>query len=329
MVDERRPGRHFHRALVTGGAGFLGSHVCERLLGRDTEVICVDNFVTGVPGNVAHLVGVPGFRLAEHDVTAPLELPGEVDLVLHLASPASPRDYLRLPIETLEAGALGTRHALAFAHTHGARFVLASTSEVYGDPEEHPQRETYWGHVNPIGPRSVYDEAKRYAEALTVAWRGAKGVDTAIARIFNTYGPRMRPDDGRMIPTFIRQALAGEPLTITGTGRQTRSPSYVDDTARGLLDLADSGVTGPVNLGNPAEHEVGEVAELIRALAGSDSPIRHVAAVEDDPRRRCPDISVARAELGWEPRVSLRDGLIRTIKSVAGPAWTGPTRVAV
>ena len=329
MVDEHKPGRGFNRALVTGGAGFLGSHVCERLLCRDTEVVCVDNFATGVPDNVAHLVGTPGFRLVEHDITEPLTLPGEVDLVLHLASPASPRDYLRLPIETLEVGALGTRHALAFAHTHDARFVLASTSEVYGDQQEHPQRETYWGSVNPIGPRSVYDEAKRYAEALTMAWRRARGADTAIARIFNTYGPRMRPEDGRMIPTFIRQALAGEPLTISGTGRQTRSPSYVDDVAAGLLVLAGSALAGPVNLGNPAEHTVADVAELIRDITGSASPIRYVAAAEDDPRRRRPDISLARAELGWEPRVPLRDGLIRTIEHVAGPMWTPPAELLV
>jgi dTDP-glucose 4,6-dehydratase len=321
--------RHFYRAVVTGGAGFLGSHVCERLLGRDTEVVCVDNFLTGVPGNVAHLLAAPGFRVLEHDITEPLAVSGEVDLVMHLACPASPRDYLRLPIETLRAGAVGTGHALEFAETHAARFLLASTSEVYGDPEEHPQRETYWGHVNPVGPRSVYDEAKRYAEALTAAWRRTRELDTAIARIFNTYGPRMRPDDGRMIPTFIRQALAGDPITIAGDGRQTRSLCYVDDTAAGLLALARSDLAGPVNVGNPAEREVRQVAEEIRELTGSSAPIQHIATPEDDPRRRCPDISLANDELGWRPRTSLRDGLIRTIESFAGPVWAPAPRVAV
>jgi len=309
-------GRHFSRALVIGGAGFIGSHLSERLLAKDTEVVCLDNFVTGSPDNIAHLRGGPGFRLVEHDITRPPVVDGVFDLVVHLASPASPRHYARLPIETLEAGASGTRHALEVAEAHGARFLLASTSEVYGDPAEHPQRETYWGQVNPIGPRSVYDEAKRYAEALTAAWCRSRDADVAIARIFNTYGPRMQADDGRMIPTFIRQALAGEALTIQGDGRQTRSVCYVDDTVRGLLALAESAVPGPVNIGNPDERRVSQIAARIRDLIGSDSPVEYVPAAIDDPRRRCPDISLARAALGWAPEVSLHDGLLRTIESI-------------
>jgi dTDP-glucose 4,6-dehydratase len=309
--------RHFERALVIGGAGFIGSHLCERLLQRDTQVVCVDNFVTGSPDNVAHLAGVPGFRLVEHDITHPFaDDHGAYDLVVHLASPASPRHYARLPIETLDAGAFGTRHALELAESHGARFLLASTSEVYGDPAEHPQKETYWGQVNPIGPRSVYDEAKRYAEALTAAWCRSRDGDVAIARIFNTYGPRMQADDGRMIPTFIRQALAGEPLTIQGDGEQTRSVCYVDDTVRGLLALADSAMPGPVNIGNPQERRVSEIAGQIRDLVGSTSPVEYVPAAVDDPRRRCPDISLARGSLNWYPEIGLREGLLRTIASI-------------
>jgi dTDP-glucose 4,6-dehydratase len=309
--------RHFERALVIGGAGFIGSHLCERLLQRDTQVVCVDNFVTGSPDNVAHLAGVPGFRLVEHDITHPFaDGHGAYDIVVHLASPASPRHYARLPIETLDAGAFGTRHALELAESHGARFLLASTSEVYGDPAEHPQKETYWGQVNPIGPRSVYDEAKRYAEALTAAWCRSRDGDVAIARIFNTYGPRMQADDGRMIPTFIRQALAGEPLTIQGDGEQTRSVCYVDDTVRGLLALADSAMPGPVNIGNPQERRVSEIAGQIRDLVGSTSPVEYVPAAVDDPRRRCPDISLARGSLNWYPEIGLREGLLRTIASI-------------
>jgi dTDP-glucose 4,6-dehydratase len=249
-------------------------------------------------------------------VTAPLPPAGDADLVVHLASPASPRHYLRLPIETLTAGAFGTYHALEFAEEHGARFLLASTSEVYGDPAEHPQRETYWGQVNPIGPRSVYDEAKRYAEALTFAWHRSRGVDVAIARIFNTYGPRMQADDGRMIPAFVRQALAGTPLTIQGDGEQTRSVCYVDDTVRGLLALASSELRGPVNIGNPHEMRVCEIAGLIRDIVGSLSSFEHEPAAVDDPRRRCPDITLARDRLGWYPEVSPRDGLCRTVESI-------------
>jgi dTDP-glucose 4,6-dehydratase len=308
--------QHFERALVIGGAGFIGSHLCEFLLSKDTQVVCLDNFATGSPDNVAHLGEAPGFRLVDHDVTRPFAMDGAFDLVVNLASPASPRHYQRLPIETLEAGAFGTRNALAFAEEHDARFLLASTSEVYGDPTEHPQRETYWGQVNPIGPRSVYDEAKRYAEALTAAWCRSRDGDVAIARIFNTYGPRMQADDGRMIPTFIRQALAGEPITIQGDGEQTRSVCYVDDTVRGLAALAESVMPGPVNIGNPEELRVCEIAEQICDIVGSDSALEYCPAAIDDPRRRCPDISLARGSLCWEPEVSLHDGLLRTVESI-------------
>jgi dTDP-glucose 4,6-dehydratase len=317
--------RRFQRALVTGGAGFIGSHVCERLVRERVAVVCVDNFATGSPANVSHLRERPGFRLIEHDITEPLSLPGDFDLVLHLASAASPRDYFRLPIETLRVGALGTVNALDLARRHSARFLLASTSEVYGDPHEHPQRETYWGNVNPVGPRSVYDEAKRYAEAMTSAYRREHRADTAIARIFNTYGPRMRPDDGRVIPTFIGQALAGEPLTVAGTGRQTRSLSYVDDTVRGLLALACSVHPGPVNIGNPDELTVLELAREICLRTGSESGIQHIGAAEDDPQRRCPDISLARSELGWEPEIGLGAGLDRTIPWFASRSGVSAT----
>ncbi|WP_037306202.1 NAD-dependent epimerase/dehydratase family protein [Amycolatopsis orientalis] len=303
----------FERALVTGGAGFVGSHLCERLLAAGTEVVAADNFATAHTANVEHLLELPGFRLVPRDVTAPLSVPGRFDVVFHLASAASPRDYFRLPLETLRAGSYGTEHALDIAERDDARFVLASTSEVYGDPKEHPQRENYWGHVNPIGPRSVYDEAKRYAEALTSAMRRERGVNTAIARIFNTYGPRMRPDDGRMIPTFIGQALSGKPLTVAGTGRQTRSICYVDDTVRGLLALAASELPGPVNLGNPHELTVLRIAEEILAVTGSSSEIDYIEAAVDDPVRRCPDISLARRELGWAPKIEMAEGLSRTV----------------
>jgi len=303
----------FRRAVVTGGAGFLGSHLCERLLRAGVQVICLDNFLTGAPANIAHLIGEPGFRVIKCDLTDFVHVPGELDLVLHLASAASPADYLRLPVETLKVGSLGTLHALGLAKDKEARFVLASTSEVYGDPLEHPQRETYWGNVNPVGPRSVYDEAKRFAEALTTAYRLSCGTDTAIVRIFNSYGPRMRPNDGRAIPTFIRQALAGEPLTVTGDGSQTRSVCYVEDTIRGILALAESDAAGPVNIGSPDELSMLELAELIRELTGSSSPIEHIERPVDDPRVRRPDITVASQLLGWQPRVPMRDGLRRTI----------------
>jgi dTDP-glucose 4,6-dehydratase len=306
-------GRDLRRAVVTGGAGFLGSHLCERLVHQGVSVICMDNFLTGTPLNVAQLMGRPGFRVVECDLTGFVHVPGDVDLVLHLASAASPVDYLRLPVETLKVGGLGTLHALGLAREKRARFVLASTSEVYGDPLRHPQREDYWGNVNPVGPRSVYDEAKRYAEALTTAYRNSREVDTGIARIFNTYGPRMRPYDGRAIPTFIRQALAGEPLTVAGDGSQTRSICYVDDTVSGILALARSDHPGPVNIGNPAEGTILELAETIRELAGSRSPVTFVERPTDDPTVRCPDTTLARELLGWRPVVPSEEGLRRTI----------------
>jgi dTDP-glucose 4,6-dehydratase len=304
----------FHRTLVTGGAGFVGSHLCEHLLRNGSAVVCVDNFVTSSPANIARLVDLPGFRVIEHDITEPLLVTEACDVVFHLASAASPRDYYRLPIETLRTGSHGTENALNLASMHGARFLLASTSEVYGDPHEHPQRETYWGNVNPIGPRSVYDEAKRYGEALVSAYRRERGADTVIARIFNTYGPGMRAGDGRMVPAFIGQALAGEPMTVEGSGEQTRSLCYVEDTVRGLVALAASGHPGPVNIGNPRELSVLRIAEEIRALTGSRSPVTHVDAATDDPRRRCPDITLAGRVLSWRPEVSLTDGLGRTVK---------------
>jgi dTDP-glucose 4,6-dehydratase len=301
------------RAVVTGGAGFLGSHLCERLLDQGFAVVCMDNFLTGTPANVTHLIGRPGFQMVECDLTGFVHVPDEVDLVLHFASAASPVDYLKLPLETLKVGGLGTLHALGLAREKRARFVLASTSEVYGDPLQHPQREDYWGNVNPVGPRSVYDEAKRYGEALTTAYRSSRNVDTGIVRIFNTYGPRMRPDDGRAIPTFIHQALTGRPLTVAGDGSQTRSICYVDDTVTGILALALSDHPGPVNIGNPEEMTVLELAETIRDLAGSDSPVTFVERPADDPAVRRPDTALAERTLGWRPRVPSTEGLLRTI----------------
>ncbi|MGH3376173.1 MAG: UDP-glucuronic acid decarboxylase family protein [Actinoallomurus sp.] len=302
------------RAVITGGAGFLGSHLCRRFLRDGHEVICVDNFLTGDVGNVEGLRGHDRFRLIRADVTDRLEVPGPVDAVLHFASPASPADYLRLPLETLSAGSTGTLHALGLARAKRARFLLASTSETYGDPQQHPQAETYWGNVNPVGPRSVYDEAKRYAETLTTAYRRHKDVDTAIVRIFNTFGEYMRPDDGRAIPTFIGQALRGEPLTVAGDGSQTRSVCYVDDLVEGIVRLLGSGRSGPINIGNTHEMPVLELAGLIRGLAGSDSEIHFVERPVDDPAVRCPDITLARTLLGWEPRVPVAVGLERTIR---------------
>jgi len=301
------------RIVVTGGAGFLGSHLCERLLDDGAEVFVLDNFCTGTPANLAHLTERGPFRLVRADVTDYVHVPGPVDAVLHFASPASPIDYLKLPIETLKVGSLGTLHALGLAKEKGARFLLASTSETYGDPQVHPQPESYWGHVNPVGPRGVYDEAKRFAEALTMAYRRFHGVDTAIVRIFNTFGPRMRPDDGRAIPTFIRQALRGEPLTVAGDGSQTRSICYVDDLVEGIVRLLRSDLPGPVNIGNPHELSVLALAETIRDLTGSASSITFIERPVDDPTVRQPDITLARTALGWEPRVPIDEGLKQTI----------------
>jgi dTDP-glucose 4,6-dehydratase len=303
-------------AVVTGGAGFLGSHLCEYLLAHDHRVICVDNLETASLQNVEH-IRVPEFEFLHRDVTEYIDIPGAVDFVFHLASPASPIDYLRLPLHTLKVGSYGTHNALGLAKFKRARFLLASTSEVYGDPQVHPQPETYWGHVNPIGPRGVYDEAKRYAEAMTMAYHRQQGVDTCIARIFNTYGPRMRPHDGRAIPTFLRQALDNKPLTVFGDGSQTRSFCYVDDMVRGLYLLATSGEHLPVNLGNPDEMTLLELAETVLRATGSDSEIVFEALPIDDPQVRQPDITRARAVLGWEPQVGLEEGLRRTIDSLA------------
>lgn len=301
------------RAVVTGGAGFIGSHLCERLLAEDYEVLCLDNFLTGRPDNVAHLIDHPGFRLVRCDVTDYVHVAGRVDAVLHFASPASPIDYLRLPIQTLEVGSAGTHHALGLARAKGARFVLASTSEVYGDPLVHPQQENYWGNVNPIGPRAVYDEAKRFAEAITTAYRTAYGVDTAIVRIFNTYGPRLRANDGRAVPTFIRQALEEVPIVVAGDGSQTRSICYVDDTVEGIIRMVHADHPGPMNLGNPHELSVLELARWIKDLVGSPSEIAFGPLPKDDPRVRQPDIGRARDVLAWEPKIDAEEGLQRTI----------------
>jgi len=305
------------RVVVTGGAGFLGSHLCERLVGRGDEVVCVDDFSTGRHSNIAHLLPLPGFTLVEADVAAGLPVDGEVSSVFHLASPASPPAYLARPLQTLAVGSEGTRHCLELAARHGGRLVLASTSEVYGDPAVHPQVESYWGNVNPIGPRSVYDEAKRFAEALTMAHHRHLGTDVGIARLFNTYGPRLAPGDGRVVSTFVAQALAGQPLTVFGDGTQTRSLCYVDDEIAGLVALLDSQVTGPVNLGNPDEHTVLDLAETILEMTASSSRIVHAPLPTDDPTRRRPDITAARTLLGWQPHIGLRDGLARTIASFA------------
>jgi dTDP-glucose 4,6-dehydratase len=306
--------RTIRRAVVTGGAGFLGSHLCEHLLERGVEVVCLDNFLTGTPENVLHLIDSPGFRLIRCDVTDFVHVPGPVDLVLHFASPASPLDYLKMPIETLKVGSLGTLHTLGLAQEKGARYVLASTSEVYGDPLQHPQTEDYWGNVNPVGPRGVYDEAKRFSEALTTAYRTSKGTDTGIVRIFNTYGPRMRPDDGRAIPAFIGQALDGRPVTVAGDGTQTRSICYVDDTVRGILAMALSHHGGPVNIGNPDELSMLRLAQWIVELTGSTSPIEHIDLPVDDPKVRRPDTTRAERLLGWRPTVPSEDGLRRTVE---------------
>lgn len=305
------------RILITGAAGFLGSHLCDRFRREGHSVVAIDNYITGTPENLAHLRG-DGFELVQHDVTEYVHVPGVLDGILHFASPASPTDYLELPIQTLKVGSLGTHKALGLAKAKEARFLLASTSEVYGDPLVHPQPESYWGNVNPIGPRGVYDEAKRFAEALTMAYRRAHGVDTRIVRIFNTYGPRMRPGDGRVVSNFIVQALRGEPLTVYGDGGQTRSFCYVSDEVEGIYRLFMSDVTEPVNIGNPDEFRVSELADLVLELTGSPSKIRHLPLPEDDPKVRQPDITRARELLGWEPQVPLREGLAQTIEFFRG-----------
>jgi dTDP-glucose 4,6-dehydratase len=301
------------RALITGGAGFLGSHLCDLFLARGHEVICMDNFITGSPDNISHLVGQPGFSFVQYDVTNYIHVDGELDYVLHFASPASPIDYLEKPIQTLKVGSLGTHKTLGLAKDKGARYLIASTSEVYGDPLVHPQQEDYWGNVNPVGPRGVYDEAKRFAEAMTMAYHRFHGVDTRIVRIFNTYGERMRIRDGRVVPAFISQALTGEEMTVFGDGTQTRSFCYVSDLVDGIYRLLMSDEVQPTNIGNPSELTVKEFAEVIRKLTGSDSPIVYRPLPEDDPKIRRPDISKARALLDWEPRVPLEEGLVRTI----------------
>lgn len=300
-------------SVVTGGAGFLGSHLSDLLLSRGHQVICLDNLITGNVANIEHLAGNDRFRFIKLDVTEYIYLPGSVDFIFHFASPASPVDYLELPIQTLKVGALGTHKALGLARAKKARFVLASTSEVYGDPLVHPQQETYWGNVNPVGPRGVYDEAKRFAEAMTMAYRRAHGVDAKIVRIFNTYGPRMRLRDGRVVPAFVGQALKGDPLTIFGDGSQTRSFCYVSDLLEGIFRLAMSNESGPINIGNPTEMTIKQFAETIQRLTGTSSPIIYKDLPVDDPKVRQPDITKARQLLGWEPKVSLEKGLAMTI----------------
>jgi dTDP-glucose 4,6-dehydratase len=312
------------RALVTGGAGFLGSHLCERLLAEGYRVVCIDDLSTGTRENMAQLEEDPGFEYVEQDVMSPLRIEGPLDEVYHLASPASPKDFERIPIRILEAGSLGTRNALDLALVKGARFVLASSSEVYGDPLVHPQREDYRGNVSTTGKRSPYDEAKRYAEALTAAYHREYGLKTRTARIFNTYGPKMRPDDGLVVPTFVSQALAGRPLTVYGDGTQTRSLQYVEDLVEGLIRLKRGGETRPVNIGNPVEYAVGEIAAMVVELSGSQSEISYEPLPEDDPRRRCPDISRAREALGWEPQTPARKGLEKTLAWFAGPPRQKP-----
>ena len=300
------------RAVITGGAGFLGSHLCEHMLERDWEVLCLDNLVTGNESNVSHLLSHSRFRFGRQDVSRYIEVPGPVDAVLHFASPASPPDYLKFPIQTLKVGALGTHNALGLALAKKSRFLLASTSECYGDPQVSPQPETYWGHVNPVGPRGVYDEAKRYAEAMSMAYHRYHGLDTRIVRIFNTYGPRMRLNDGRALPNFLYQALRGEPITVYCDGKQTRSFCYVSDLLDGIYRLLESDEHEPTNIGNPQEITILEFAERVRALVGAQVPIKFHPLPQDDPKQRCPDIAKARRILGWEPKVTLEEGLRRT-----------------
>jgi len=305
------------RVVVAGGSGFLGSHLCDALVGRGDRVVCVDNFITGSPDNVAHLSDSDAFELVEADVCQPLHIEGGIDAVMNLASPASPKDYVENPIETLDVGSVGTRNLLELARASDARFFMASTSEVYGDPFVHPQTEDYWGNVNPIGPRSMYDEAKRFSEALTFAYHRTHGVPIRVVRIFNTYGPRMQSDDGRVVSNFITQALRGEPLTLYGDGSQTRSFCYVDDEIHGFLALLDSDETGPINIGNPGEFTMVELADLVNELTGNEAGVVHRPLPADDPRQRRPDITRATEALGWTPQVDLRDGLQRTIAHFA------------
>lgn len=306
------------RIVVTGGAGFLGSHLCRALLARGDHVVCIDNLITGATENIEELFGVDGFTFVNNDVSNYLWVPGAVDAIMHFASPASPIDFERIPIQTLKVGSLGTHNGLGLAKAKGAKFFLASTSEVYGDPVIHPQREDYWGNVNPIGPRGVYDEAKRFAEALTMAYHRHHGVDIRIVRIFNTYGPRMRPDDGRVVSNFVTQALAGKPLTMYGDGQQTRSFCFVDDEVRGFLALLDSDMTGPVNIGNPDEITIAQFADVVLRITGSASDVHTLPLPVDDPAQRQPDISLARESLGWEPAISLEEGISRTAEWFRG-----------
>jgi dTDP-glucose 4,6-dehydratase len=306
------------RIVVTGGAGFLGSHICEALLARGDDVVAVDNLVTGNEDNLADAFGNPRFEFMRHDVSTHIHVPGDVDAVMHFASPASPKDYLELPIQTLKVGSLGTHNCLGLAKAKGARFFLASTSEVYGDPKIHPQTEDYWGHVNPIGPRGVYDEAKRFAEAITMAYHRYHGLDVRIVRIFNTYGPRMRPHDGRVVSNFLVQAIEGKPITIYGDGKQSRSFCYVDDEVRGFLALLDSDHVGPVNIGNPNEFTMLELADAVREITGTSSEIVYEPLPVDDPTQRQPDITLARSLLGWEPDIQLHAGLARTAEWMRG-----------
>jgi len=305
------------RVVVSGGAGFLGSHLSDALLARGDEVVVLDNLVTGAVENIEHLFGRPGFTFAEHDVSNYIWVPGPVDVVMHLASPASPKDYLEKPIQTLKVGSLGTHNTLGLAKAKSARYFLASTSEVYGDPQMHPQPETYWGHVNPVGPRGVYDEAKRFAEAMTMAYHTYHGLEVRIVRIFNVYGPRMRPEDGRVVSNFIVQALLGKPLTVYGDGSQSRSFCYVDDEIRGFLALLDGDVTGPINIGNDGEFTMLELADLVLELTRSKSEIVFEPLPVDDPAQRKPDLTLARTLLGWQPTIPLREGLERTIPAFA------------
>ncbi len=310
------------RVVVAGGAGFLGSHLSDRLLERGEHVVCLDNLCTGRMANIAHLIDRPGYEFIEADASGPFVVDGRVDAVMNLASPASPKDYFAMPIETLDVGSIGTRNLLELAAANDARFFLASTSEVYGDPAEHPQTESYWGNVNPVGVRSVYDEAKRFAEAITMAYHRERRVDVRIVRIFNTYGPRMKADDGRVVTNFVVQALTGQPITIYGDGSQTRSFCFVSDEVRGFLALLDGPIVGPVNIGNPDEFTMVELAELVIELTGSRSELIFEPLPSDDPRQRQPDITLARTVLGWEPSVKLREGLAQTIEWFAAELAT-------